>query len=111
MKTASTETKLKCVTFMVLEEKGKTVLQPITSEQDTQNVQELFQKNNLEVWLPNGQSDFEQFDVCILKYKQVAQLSKMCDKIKNRECLKNHFETIVSCEQCPLADKLTQTQR
>jgi len=110
MKTAESETKLKCVTFIVFEEKGKTILQPITREQENQDVHELFQKNNLEVWLPNSQPDFEQFDVSILKYKQIVQPSKVCSKVKNRECLKNHFETIVSCEQCPITNKDTQTQ-
>ena len=110
MNHALSETKLKCVTVMVFEENGKTILQPIIRGQEIQNVHELFQKNTLEVWLPNGRSDFAQFDVSILKYKQVVQPSKACSKVKNRECLKNHFETIISCEQCPLPNKGSQTK-
>ena len=110
MNPALSEAKLKCVTVMVFEENGKTILQPIIRGQEVQNVQELFQKNTLEVWLPNGRPDFAQFDVSIFKYKQIVQPSKACSKVKNRECLKNHFETIMSCEQCPLPNKGTQTQ-
>ena len=110
MNPAVSETKLKCVTIMVFEEKGKTILQPIIRGQEIQNVHELFKKNILEVWLPNGRPDFAQFDVGILKYKQIVQPSKVCSKVKNRECLKNHFEKIISCEQCPLSNKGPQTQ-
>ena len=100
---AAVEPKIKCVTVIVFEEAGKTILQPLVTNQETQRVQELFGNSTLEVWLPNGQSDFAQFDVAILKYKQQMQPSKMCSRTKNRVCLKNHFETIVSCEQCPLS--------
>ena len=100
--TASAESKIKCVTVMVFEEAGKTVLQPLATNQEAQNIQNLFQNNTLEVWLSNGQSDPAQFDVKILKYKQQLQPSTMCSKVKDCICLKNHFETIVSCEQCPL---------
>jgi len=110
MNTATSETKLKCVTVMVFEENGKTILQPIIRGQDVQHIHELFQKNTLEVWLPNGRPDFEQFDVGILKYKLVTQLSKRCNKNKKTECLKNHFETIVSCEQCSLSSTEPQTK-
>ena len=110
MNPAMSETKLKCVTVMVFEAKGKTIIQPIIREHETQNVHELFQKNILEVWLPNGRPCFEQFDVGILKYKQLAQPSKACIKAKNKECLKNHFEAITSCEQCPVARNEPQTQ-
>ena len=111
MNPALSEAKLKCVTVMVFEKNGKTILQPIIRGQDTQNLHELFQKNTLEVWLPNGRPDFEQFDVGILKYKQIVQPSKVCSKVKNRECLKNHFETIVSCEQCPLSNEGSQIRK
>ena len=111
MNPAVSEAKLKCVTVMVFEKKGKTILQPIIRGQDIQNLHELFQKNTLEVWLPNGRPDFEQFDVGILKYKQIVQPSKVCSKVKNRECLKNHFETIVSCEQCPLSNEGSQIRK
>jgi hypothetical protein len=111
MNPAVSEAKLKCVTVMVFEKNGKTILQPIIRGQDIQNLHELFQKNTLEVWLPNGRPDFEQFDVGILKYKQIVQPSKVCSKVKNRECLKNHFETIVSCEQCPLSNEGSQIRK
>jgi hypothetical protein len=104
------ETKLKCVNVMIFEEKGKTILQPILRGQDAQSVHELFQKGILEVWLPNGRSELAQFNVFILKYKQIDQPSKMCSKVKNRTCLKNHFETIISCEQCPISNEEPQTQ-
>ena len=105
MNPAVPETKLKCITVLVFEKNGKTILQPIIKEQDMQSVHELFQKNTLEVWLSNGQPDFEQFDVGILKYKQIAQPLKECSKIKNVDCLKNNFETIISCKQCPSPNK------
>jgi hypothetical protein len=111
MKTAVSESKLKCVTVMVFEENGKTILQPIIRGQDTQNLRELFQKNTLEVWLPNGRSDFAQFDVGILKYRQITQPQKDCSKVKNTSCLKNHFQTIVSCEQCPITNEATQRSK
>jgi hypothetical protein len=99
------ELKMKCVTVMVFEEAGRTILQPLVTGPETQRIEELFQNNTLEVWIPNGQSDQAQFDVAILKYKQQLQPTTMCNKTKNRVCLKNHIETIVSCEQCPLSDK------
>lgn len=104
------ENRLKCVTVMVFEEKGKTILQPIVRGQDIHSVHELFQRSILEVWLPNGRPDLPQFDIGILKYRQMAQPSKMCSKVKNRVCLKNHFETITSCEQCPRSKEEPQTR-
>jgi hypothetical protein len=104
------ENTLKCVTMMVFEEKGKTILQPIIRDQEIQNVHELFQKNMLEVWLPNGRPDFAHFDVGILEYKQMVQPSKTCSTIQNRECLKKHVDTITSCKQYPLTNKDPQTQ-
>ena len=95
----------KCVTFMVFEQEGKTILQPLVSNQESKNISDLFQSKTLEVWLSNGHSEINQFDVAILKYKQQMQPSKRCSKKKNCVCLKNHFETIVSCEQCPLGDE------
>ncbi len=103
--TKSTNPVMKFISFMVFEEEGKTILQPIVASQEAEKIQELFQNNTLEVWLSNGQQLPEQFDVAILKYKQQLQPSKMCSKTANRVCLKNHFETIVSCEQCPLSDE------
>ena len=99
------ELKMKCVTVMVFEEADKTILQPLVTGPETQHVEELFRNGTLEVWLPNGQSDQAQFDVAILKYRQQLQPSTMCKKTKNRVCMKNHIETIVSCEQCPLSDE------
>jgi len=96
---------IKCVTFMVFEEAGKTILQPLVTDKETEGVHELFQNKTLEVWLSNGQSTLDQFDVGILKYRQQLQPTKMCTKMKNRICLKNHFETIVSCKQCPLNEE------
>ena len=97
------EAEMKCVTFMVFEEAGKTILQPLVTNKETKRIQELLQNRTLEVWLSNGKPNVDQFDVSILKYKQQMQPSKMCSKKKNCICLKNHFETIVSCEQCPLS--------
>jgi len=85
----------------VFEEKGKTIFQPIVREQSTHAINELFQRNMLEVWLPNGQSDFAQFDISILKYKQINQPSKLCRKAKTKRRLRNRFETIISGELCP----------
>jgi hypothetical protein len=99
------ELKMKCVTVLVFEEAGKTILQPLVNSHETQRMEELFRNSTLEVWLPNGQSDQAQFDVAILKYKQQLQQTTMCNKTKNRVCLKNHVETIVSCEQCPLSNE------
>jgi hypothetical protein len=99
------ELKMKCVTVMVFEELGKTIIQPLVSGPETKRVEELFRNGTLEVWLPNGQFDEAQFDVGILKYRQQFQSTTMCNKARNRVCLKNHIETIVSCEQCPLSNE------
>ena len=101
---ATAVTEVKCLTLLVFEQAGKTILQPLVTNQEAKKVQELFQKNTLEVWLSNGQPDLSQFDVAILKYKQQMQPLTKCGRTKNRMCLKNHFETIVSCEQCPLSN-------
>jgi len=100
-----TELKMKVATVMVFEEAGKTILQPLVSGPETKRIEELFRNDTLELWLPNGQSDQAQFDVAILKYKQQLQPTTMCNKTKNRVCLKNHIETIVSCKQCPLSNE------
>jgi len=104
MSSATIGAEVKCITLMVFEQAGKTVLQPLVTNQEAKKVQELFQKNTLEVWLSNGQPDLSQFDVAILKYKQQVQPLTKCSRTKNRMCLKNHFNTIASCEQCPLSD-------
>ena len=104
------ENRLKCVTVMIFEDKGKTILQPIIRGQDTRSVHELFRRSILEVWLPNGRPDPFQFDIGILKYRQMVQHSKMCSKVKNRVRLKDHFETITPCEQSHLSNGGPQTR-
>jgi hypothetical protein len=99
------ELKMKCVTVMVFEEAGKTILQPLATDQGAQKIRELFQSETLEVWLPNGKLFPAQFDVAILKYRQLMQPPKMCSRKKSHVCLKNLLDTIVSCEQCPLSDE------
>jgi hypothetical protein len=101
--TSESNLKMKCISMMVFENEGKTVLQPLTTKQEAETLQELFHNNTLEVWLSNGQPDPVQFDVKILKYKQCLQPSTMCGVDKTRVCLKNYFETIVACKQCPLS--------
>jgi hypothetical protein len=95
--------KTKCVLMAIYENDGKTILQPLVAEDEAKAIPELFQNKTLEVWLPNGKIDIAQFDVAILKYKQVLQSLTKCKKVKNQVCLKNHFENLVSCEQCPLS--------
>jgi hypothetical protein len=79
-----------------------TILQPLIAEQEAKTIPELFQNKTLEVWLSNGKTDIAQFDIAILKYKQVSQSLTKCKKTKTQVCLKNYFENLVSCEQCPL---------
>lgn len=94
--------KVKCLTVAVYEKEGRTILQPLVSEQEAGIIPEMFQNKTLEVWLSNGKSDASVFDVAILKYKQINQDVKKCSKIENQVCLKNQFDNIVDCEQCPL---------
>jgi hypothetical protein len=94
--------KVKCVTVAIYEREGKTILQPLVNEHDAGIIPEMFQNQTLEVWLPNGKSDASMFDVAILKYKQAKQEAKKCSKIEDQVCLKNQFEDVVHCEQCPL---------
>jgi hypothetical protein len=95
--------KTKCVLVAIYENNGKTILQPLLAEQEAKAIPELFQNKTLEVWLSNGKTDIAQFDVSILKYKQVLQSLTKCKKVKTQVCLKNHFNNLVSCEQCPLS--------
>ena len=95
--------KTKFVLVAIYENDGKTILQPLTAEQEAETIPELFQNKTLEVWLSNGKTDVSQFDVAILKYKQVLQSLKKCKKAKTQVCLKNYFKNLVSCEQCPLS--------
>ncbi len=100
--------KLKCISVAIYENDGKTILQPLVTAQEAKTILELFQNTTLEVWLPNGKIDIVQFDVAILKYKQVLQSLKKCKKVKTQICLKNYFENIVSCERCPLNIKASE---
>jgi hypothetical protein len=95
--------KMKCVQVAIYENNGKTILQPLVAEQEAKTISEFFQNKTLEVWLSNGKADIAQFDVGILKYRQVLQSLTQCKKVKNQTCLKNHFKNLVSCEQCPLS--------
>jgi hypothetical protein len=95
--------KTKCVLVAIYENDGKTILQPLTSEHEAKTIPELFQNKTLEVWLSNGKTGIGQFDIAILKYKQVLQAMTRCEKTKTDVCWKNYFKNIVSCEQCPLS--------
>ena len=95
--------KTKCVLVAIYENNGKTILQPLVAEQEAKIIPELFQNKTLEVWLSNGKTDISQFDVAILKYKQVLQSLTKCKKAKTQVYLKNYFKNLVSCEQCPLS--------
>jgi len=99
----SSETK--CVTVTIFEVDGKTILQPMITEQEAKTIQELLRSETLEVWLSNGKSSYSTFDVGILKYKQVPQPFTKCSKKASQVCLKNMFENIVCCEQCPLCNE------
>ncbi len=65
--------KVKCVLTAIYERDGKTILQPLTTEKESKTIPELFENRILEVWLSNGEANIDQFDVAILKYKQVQQ--------------------------------------
>ena len=100
--------KTKCVLVAVYENDGKTILQPLVSEQEAKTIPDLFQNKTLEVWLSNGKTEFSQFDVAILKYEQMLQSLTKCKKAKGQVCWKNYFENIVSCKQCPLSGKASE---
>jgi hypothetical protein len=99
---ATFDPRVKYVLVAAYQKDGKTVLQPLIAEQDAEKIAELFRNKILEVWLSNGKNDIAQFDVAIAKYKQVLQPLTKCQKVKTRACMKNLFENLVSCEQCPL---------
>ena len=99
MNPAANENKLKCVTVMVFEENGKTILQPVIRGQDTQHLHDLFQKNSLEVWLPNGKPEFEQFDIDILKYKKINPRDKQSPRNKYRGRMESRFESLPLARQ------------
>ena len=75
----ASDLKTKCITLLVYEEEGKTVLQPVGTEQETQEIQELFKNSTLEVWLSNGKSNVAEYDVSILKYTSQLQHSPFAD--------------------------------
>jgi len=70
---ATFDPKVKCVSVAIYEKDGKTILQPLTTKKDSGRIPELFQNRILEVWLSNGEADIDQFEVAILKYKQMLQ--------------------------------------
>jgi hypothetical protein len=82
---AISDLKTKCVTAIVYEDKGRTILQPVANEQDTATLKDLFQNNTLEVWLSNGKSDVTEYDISILKYKPQLQKSKVANVSKLRQ--------------------------
>lgn len=84
---ATPDLKTKCVTVLVYEEKGKTVLQPLATEQETKTLQELFQNNTLEVWLSNGKANADEYDVSILKYKPQLQQPTLQNASKPKQPL------------------------
>ena len=98
--------KTKCILMAIYENHGKTILQPLTAEQEAKTIPELFQNKTLEVWLSNGKTDISQFDIAILKYKQVLQSLTKCKKVKTQVCWKNYIKNLVSCENCPLSVNL-----
>ena len=100
---ATFDPKTKCVLVAIYENGGKTILQPLIAEQEAKPILDLLENKTLEVWLSNGKPDLSQFDVAILKYKQVSQPLTKCTQSKNQVCLKNIYADLVSCEQCPLS--------
>jgi hypothetical protein len=88
--------------MVAFEKEGKTILQPLVNGPESQALQDLFQSDTLEVWMPNGKSDAAEFDVSILKYRLQIQPTTRCSRYRNRVCLKNYVDAIVSCEQCPI---------
>ena len=91
MPDARSNLKTKCVLVAIYENNGKTILQPLIGEQEDQTISELFQNKTLEVWLSNGKPNMAQFDVAILKYKQVLQSLKTCNKVKNSSVFEESF--------------------
>ena len=92
------------------ENNGKTIMQPFIGEQEAKSLLDLLENQTLEVWLPNGKTDISKFDVSILKYKQVLQSLTKCTRAKNKVCLKNLYENLVSCEQCPISGNTGECQ-
>lgn len=99
---ATSDLRVKYVLVATYQKDGKTIIQPLTTEQDAEKMAELFRNRTLEVWLSNGKNDIAQFDVAIAKYRQVMQPLTKCQRSKTKVCMKNYSENIVSCEECPL---------
>ena len=59
--------RVKFVLMAAYQNDGKTVLKPLMSGQNAKTVADLFNNKALEVWLSNGENEFLQFDVDILK--------------------------------------------
>ena len=93
----------KCALVAIYENNGKTILQPLVTEQEAKKILELFENQTLEVWLSNGKPDISEFDVAILKYKQVMQSLTKCERAKSQVCLKNLDKNLIFCDQCSLS--------
>jgi hypothetical protein len=83
--------KTKFALVAIYEYDGKTILQPLIAEQEAKTIPKLFQNKTLEVWLSNGKTDISQFDIAILKYKQVLQSLTKCKRAKTQVYWKNYF--------------------
>jgi len=81
--------KVKCVLVAIYNNEGKTILQPLTTKQELETIQDLFQNKTLEVWLSNGETSMAQFDVAKLKYRQMQQPFANCQRAKTRASLEN----------------------
>jgi len=81
--------KVKCVLMAIFNNEGKTILQPLTTKQELETIQDLFQNKTLEIWLSNGETSMAQFDVAKLKYKQMLQPFANCQRAKTRVSLGN----------------------
>lgn len=92
----------KCALVAIYENNGKTIMQPLVTEQEAETIIELFENQILEVWLSNGKPDISEFDVAILKYKQVLQSLTKCERAKSQVCLKSLYKNLISSEQCSL---------
>ena len=90
--------KVKCVLVAIYENDGKTIMQPLTTKQELVTIEDLFQNKTLEVWLSNGETSIAQFDVAILKYKQMLQPIANCQRTRTHVRLEN----LDSYEQRPL---------
>jgi hypothetical protein len=80
---------VKCVLVAIFENDGKTILQPLTTKKELQPVKKLFRNKTLEIWLSNGETSIAQFDVDILKYKQLLQPFSNCQRTRTLIHLEN----------------------